>query len=204
MGLPNGRTLRDDRGRRRTAEHAHDRRRDGVRFRQRRRTALSGWRYGRVPMEKDLLQVYGIAVEEEAAQITYGRSNSPLIVDDLVIIPAGGPKDGRHVSLAAFDKRQGTLVWEAGDQQVSYSSPALVTLAGKRQILIVNEATVSGHDPKTGRVLWNIPWPAHTGSRPNVSQAMLVVSGPNLAVQRLRSWRGALCGSIQKRTERSP
>ncbi|MGO8751753.1 MAG: PQQ-binding-like beta-propeller repeat protein [Thermoguttaceae bacterium] len=129
---------------------------------------------GECRWKKDLLQVYGIAVEEEAAQITYGRSNSPLIVDDLVIIPAGGPKDGRHVSLAAFDKRQGTLVWEAGDQQVSYSSPALVTLAGKRQILIVNEATVSGHDPKTGRVLWEHPWPAHTGSRPNVSQAMLV------------------------------
>ena len=40
MGLPNGRTLRDDRGRRRTAEHAHDRRRDGVRFAARGRTAL--------------------------------------------------------------------------------------------------------------------------------------------------------------------
>ena len=127
---------------------------------------------GECRWKKDLLQDYGIAVEDESANLPHGRSNSPLIVDDLVIVPAGGPKNGRHVSLAAFDKRQGTLVWKGGDRQISYSSPAVATLAGKKQILIVNEASASGHDPKTGRVLWEHPWPAHSNRDPNVSQAV--------------------------------
>jgi outer membrane protein assembly factor BamB len=124
--------------------------------------------------EKDLLQEYHISAEQEAAGLAYGRSNSPLVVDDLVIVPAGGPSGGPYVSLVACNKKTGAVVWEGGNRQISYSSPALATLGGVRQVLIVNEDTASGHDVKTGRVLWEHPWPGNSSRNASVSQAVPV------------------------------
>ncbi|HSB60598.1 MAG TPA: PQQ-binding-like beta-propeller repeat protein, partial [Vicinamibacteria bacterium] len=39
-------------------------------------------------------------------------------------------------------------------------------LAGRPQVLIFNRASVAGHDPETGAVLWEQPWPAE---QPNVT-----------------------------------
>ena len=133
---------------------------------------------GKLLWEKDLLQEYGIAPDDEAAAVLWGRAASPLVAGDRLIVPIGGPKGGRMVSLAAFDKRSGALLWEGGNRQVSYSSPVLATLAGTEQILIVNEATVSGHDLPSGRALWEHPWPGHTNRDPNVSQPVPIA--PNL------------------------
>ncbi len=129
---------------------------------------------GKCRWRKNLLEEYGLTAEEESAILPWGRSNSPLVVEDLVIVPAGGPRDGRRVSLVAYEKRTGDCVWEGGNRQISYSSPALATLAGTPQILIVNEDSASGHDPATGRALWEHPWPGTSNAQPNVSQAMPV------------------------------
>jgi len=74
--------------------------------------------------------------------------------------------------LVAIDKRDGTRVWDGGERQISYSSPTIATLAGTRQILIVNEASASGHDVATGKVLWEHPWPGRSNRNPNVAQAV--------------------------------
>ncbi len=129
---------------------------------------------GEVVWEKDLLQEFGMTPEQEAADLPYGRSGSPLITGGLVVVPAGGPSDGRRVSLVAYDKKTGDKVWEGGDEQISCSSPALATVAGVRQILIVNESSASGHDPATGRVLWSHPREGRSNANANVSQAVAV------------------------------
>ncbi len=103
-----------------------------------------------------------------------GPRNSPLIVDDLVVVPLGGPAQGPWVSLAAFDKTTGRLAWTGGDCQASYSSPVLATLAGRRQILIVNQDYVSGHDPASGKPLWKHPWPGSSSTNASVSQVVPV------------------------------
>jgi outer membrane protein assembly factor BamB len=97
-----------------------------------------------------------IAADNDSPPPEWGRSSSPLIVDDLVIVSAGGPS-GR--SLVAYQRESGEPVWRAGDDLASYSSPVLATLAGVRQIVVLNQSSVVGHDPATGRVLWNHPWP---------------------------------------------
>jgi outer membrane protein assembly factor BamB len=129
---------------------------------------------GKCVWEKDLLKEYDIPIEggKHEDVVLWGRSNSPLIVGHRVIVPIGGPKGGKLVSLAAFDKQTGALVWEGGDKQISYSSPAVATLAGAKQILIANEDTLAGHDVKTGKQLWEYPWPGRTNVNPNVSQAV--------------------------------
>lgn len=124
--------------------------------------------------KKDLLEEFDVSPEQEFQNIQYGRSNSPLIAGDLVIIPAGGNPGGRIASLVAFDKRTGDKVWEGGERQISFSSPRLATLAGVEQILIVNEDTLSGHDPATGTALWETPWPGKTSANASASQAVPV------------------------------
>ena len=48
-------------------------------------------------------------------------------------------------------------------------------MGGVRQILIVNEDTVSGHDPASGRVLWERPWgEGRSNANASVSQAVAV------------------------------
>ncbi len=129
---------------------------------------------GRCVWQKDLWKEYGVTAEDEEAEVPYGRANSPLVVGDLVIIPAGGPKRQGWVSLTAYDKKTGELVWEGGNRQISYSSPVPATLGGVEQILIVNQDYVSGHDLHNGNVLWEHDWPGKSHSDATVSQAVPV------------------------------
>ena len=119
----------------------------------------------------DLLAHYGISPSEESAAIAWGRSASPLVTRNLVVIPAGGSPQQR-VSLVALNRTNGQIVWEGGDSQVSYASPSLVTLAGVPQILIVNESTVTAHAPDSGKLLWSHPWAGSSSSNASVSQAL--------------------------------
>ncbi len=113
----------------------------------------------------------GISMQTENTNVTWGRAGSPLVYKDLVIVPAGGGQGQDPASLIAFDAKTGQEKWRGGEDDIGYSSPTIATLAGKEQILIVNEATVSGHDPETGQTLWTHPWPGHSNQDANTSQA---------------------------------
>lgn len=112
---------------------------------------------GTLRWQRDLEGEYGGATPD------WGRSNSPLVVDGLVVVPTGGP---RQSALVAFDAATGDEVWRAGDDAISYSSPVVVTLAGRRQIVVFHRASISGHDVATGSRLWSYPW---SSAQPNVA-----------------------------------
>ena len=63
-----------------------------------------------------------IAADNDSPPPDFGRSSSPLIVDDLVVVSAGG-SPGR--SLVAYRRESGEPSWRAGDDLASYSSPVL-------------------------------------------------------------------------------
>lgn len=116
----------------------------------------------------------------------WGDSCSPLVVDGKVVVCAGGP-DGH--SLVAYDADTGELAWHGGDDGSGYASPLVTELAGVRQIVIFNQASVAGHDPETGELLWSHPWPRQ---QPNVAQPvplpgdrLLVSSGYGIGSQLL-------------------
>jgi outer membrane protein assembly factor BamB len=104
--------------------------------------------------------------ENGSSNLEWGTSGSPLVDGDRVIVNAGGP-EGR--SLVAYGASTGEPLWTAGHARQSYSSATLATLAGRRQILILNGASVAGHDAETGALLWEQPWP---GTQPNVPQPL--------------------------------
>jgi outer membrane protein assembly factor BamB len=109
-----------------------------------------------------------IGADNESPMPDWGRSSSPLVLDDLVIVSAGS-RNGR--ALAAYHRDSGAPVWSAGSDVASYSSPQLATLAGVRQVVMMHHTLVYGHDPSTGRVLWEHPWPR---AQPSVAQPLVL------------------------------
>lgn len=96
-----------------------------------------------------------ILADNHAENLTWGMSDSPLIVDDKVIVLPGGPSGQ---SVVAYHKVTGEPIWKALDDKQSYTSPMLVTLAGKRQILVVSATRMMGLTIENGSVLWEYPW----------------------------------------------
>jgi outer membrane protein assembly factor BamB len=132
-----------------------------------------------------LLARYGLDQIHAEEIVMWGRSASPLVVNGLVIVPAGGPLpkpggDGNPVSqsksLIAFDAQSGNVVWEGGERQISYASPAIATLGGVKQIVIVNEDTVTGNELATGKEIWFHDWAGRSNGPASSSQAQVVSS----------------------------
>ncbi len=110
----------------------------------------------------------------DAAVCNWGKSDSPLVVDDLVIVTGGG---GQGPSLVAMKKATGEVAWTAawsderqGTIADSYASPMLATLCDVRQVLNQEDAGVAAYDPRTGRQLWRLDWPWGELKHPKVSQ----------------------------------
>ncbi len=82
----------------------------------------------------------------------WGYTESPLIVGNRVICTPGGSKG----TMAALDKKTGALVWQTSEltDQAQYSSPILITHAGKKQIVQLVEKKFFGVAPENGKVLW--------------------------------------------------
>ncbi len=107
----------------------------------------------------------------------WGKSGSPLVVDDMVIVSVGGPADSTtdaasqyDTSLVAFDTESGDVRWTAGSRKAAYASPVLADLAGERQILIVNESYLTAHRASDGKVLWEHPWGHATDESASAAQ----------------------------------
>lgn len=152
--------------------------RDGVVY----TTGATGWLHaidgasGRVLWKKDVVADLGIDAAMQTNVVTWGRAGSPLVTDDLVIVPGGGPRAGKpeFVSLAAYDRASGERRWTVGDEQISYATPELATLGGREVLLAVNEARVVGYDPATRDLVWQFAWPGHSNSDASCSQAVVL------------------------------
>jgi outer membrane protein assembly factor BamB len=159
--------------------------RDGVVY----TAGATGWLHaidgatGRVAWKKNVLTDVGIDPAAHAAAVAWGRAGSPLVTDELVIVPAGGPlfeptpAGATAVSLVAYDRESGERRWTAGTEQISYTTPELVTVAGREVVMVVNESRVVGYDPADGRERFGFEWPGHSNSDATCSQAHLLSDG---------------------------
>src|SRR5688500_7176219 len=120
---------------------------------------------GRLLWSKDIRQ------DNNAENTFWGTACSPLIVDDLVVVSAGGTDNN---SLVAYAQVDGKRAWSGGSDRSAYASPSLATFCGIRQVVIVNEDWVAGHDAANGRVLWRFSWPGKSADQGNSSQARVI------------------------------
>lgn len=91
----------------------------------------------------------------------FGFVSSPLVDGDSLYVQAGA-------SFVKLDKTNGKVLWrvlkDAGGMMGSaFSSPAVATLAGRRQVLVQAREKLAGVDPTTGDVLWEQQVPNFRG-----------------------------------------
>ena len=110
-----------------------------------------------------------ILTDAGARNLGWAMAASPLVVDGMVVVLPGG---ARGQSVAAYDADTGAPVWAALDDVQGYTSPMLVTLAGRRQILVVTAERAAGLSVEDGTLLWDYPWVVSTV--PNISQPVMV------------------------------
>jgi len=87
----------------------------------------------------------------EADVPRWGFSQSPLLVDDLVIVAPNGNK----ATLVAFNADTGKQAWSVkSGKGRCYVSPTLVEFGGRRHVIQTHGGQTFAVDPKTGEKLW--------------------------------------------------
>jgi len=86
----------------------------------------------------------------------WGFASSPLVVDNNVIVHAGG-EDGTGVVLA-LDSQSGDQVWSSPVGGHSYSSAQLNSIAGQPTVLMLSHAGLALLDPASGEVRLDYSW----------------------------------------------
>lgn len=108
---------------------------------------------GAVDWQHDLVSAFG------ASPPSYGFATAPLIEGDLLLVQTGGEKTR---GLLAFDRRDGTLRWNARHGlKGGYSSPVAGTIAGARQVVAASGDDLFAVDARDGRLLWRLDGPGH-------------------------------------------
>jgi outer membrane protein assembly factor BamB len=103
---------------------------------------------GKIKWSKNHYSLY------ESKPLMFGISESPLVVDNMVIASPGGKK----ASLVAFNIKDGKVVWEAEqlNQEPQYVNPKLIEYAGKKMIITVLGTDIVAVNAKDGKILWKI------------------------------------------------
>jgi outer membrane protein assembly factor BamB len=90
--------------------------------------------------------------EYKGTSLDRGYSSSPMAYKDTVIVPVGGA--GR--ALMAFRQKDGSVAWSKGDFENSYSSPILIRIGERQQVVSFMAKQVMGANPDSGEVLWSV------------------------------------------------
>jgi len=87
----------------------------------------------------------------------HGFGASPMVYEDKVIL--GNDQDGESF-LTAFDRKTGDQVWQVPRRsaRTAYCTPCVYRNAdGSEQLIFTSHAHgISGHDPDTGKTLWEV------------------------------------------------
>jgi len=95
-----------------------------------------------------------VVTQHKGKVADYGMASSPLVIGDLAIVTAGAPK----ACVAAYRLKSGERAWAAGDDATGYSSPALLDVGGRRQVVVFTGSSAIGLTPETGSPLWRHPY----------------------------------------------
>lgn len=118
---------------------------------------------------------------------TYGgRTNFPIICDDLVIISAivigwGEMAKPAH-RFIGFDKKTGDVVWFNGTRPLpydtTYSAPTLAVVAGQKTLVFGSgDGSIWGIQPRTGEHLWHYPFSRRGVNAPPLVDGDTVFAG---------------------------
>jgi outer membrane protein assembly factor BamB len=102
-------------------------------------------------------QLWQTSVGKKSDDREWGSSSSPILYEDLLIVPAG-PEDR---SLVGLDKYTGKVVWRTDptDSLGSvWGTPALVKAGESTELVIGAPSEIWGLNPKNGKLRWYCPY----------------------------------------------
>ncbi|MDA7657992.1 PQQ-binding-like beta-propeller repeat protein [Verrucomicrobia bacterium] len=90
----------------------------------------------------------------------HGNGGSPVIVGKNLIFSSDGKKDP---VITALDLKTGAVVWRQkretdATRKFSFSTPLLVSVSGKEQVVSAASGAVFGYAPTDGRELWRVDY----------------------------------------------
>jgi outer membrane protein assembly factor BamB len=141
-----------------------------------------------------LLWSRNVAADTESEVPIWGFSSSPLVLDDSVIVAAGG-------MLVAYDLSTGDPRWFGPDGGPSYSSPHRLTIDGVAQIVLLSDAGATSVTPADGALLWEHPWPGASLIQPAVTADgdVLISAGEGKGVRRIGIAHGPRGWTVEER-----
>jgi outer membrane protein assembly factor BamB len=111
-------------------------------------------RTGKIVWSKNILREFG------GSNITWGISESPLVLGNKVLVNAGG----HDASIVALNKADGSVIWKSQSDEAGYSSAIPVDINGITQVVFFTAQRAVGLDSKDGRLLWEYAKPANRTS----------------------------------------
>jgi outer membrane protein assembly factor BamB len=105
--------------------------------------------------EKDFGVTFVGSKANEGTAARRGNDGSGVIDGDRIFLPVGST---HGASLAAFDKRNGKLLWKSQNDEAAYSSLMVATLAGVKQIIYFSAEALMGIALDDGKLLWRVPF----------------------------------------------
>jgi outer membrane protein assembly factor BamB len=87
----------------------------------------------------------------------YGTTAAPIVDGDRLIALVGGLEGANYMAL---DKLTGREIWRSrsSDPEPGYNQPTIIEAGGVRQLIAWDPNAVSGLDPVTGKVYWEVPF----------------------------------------------
>lgn len=137
------------------------------------------------------------AASDTGAKIPgWGFSGSPLVVDDLVLVPTSG-------ELIAYDLASGEPRWQGPDGSAGYSSPHLLTIDGVEQVLQLSGDGLRSFLPTDGAVLWEHLWEGYPIVQPALTADgdVLISVSDQSGLRRLNVTRGSGTWTVEERWE---
>ena len=108
-------------------------------------------RSGKIVWSKNVLREFG------GSNITWGISESPLVLGNKVLVNPGGP----NASIVALNKADGKVIWKSQSDKAGYSSGIPVEINGATQVVFFTSERAVGLDAKDGRLLWEYSRPSN-------------------------------------------
>lgn len=108
-------------------------------------------RTGKIVWSKNVLTEFG------GSNITWGISESPLVLGNKVLVNAGG----QGASIVALNKTDGSVIWKSQSDKAGYSSAIPVEVNGGTQVVFFTGQRAVGLDAKDGRLLWEYAKPSN-------------------------------------------
>ncbi|HEY2931879.1 MAG TPA: PQQ-binding-like beta-propeller repeat protein [Acidobacteriota bacterium] len=137
---------------------------------------------GKVVWKRNLAQEYS------PFKLLWGHGSSPVVYRDYLILLCDHDP---AAYLLALDRRSGKEIWKAdrGKELRSYSTPFLVAVGDRRELIVNSNPRIDAYDPETGRLLWyaegdcKVPIPMPVSAHGILYASRGYNSGPYMAIR---------------------